>query len=319
LLVATNTLLLEFPFDKVFMRYNKTFKQFLFEDVAFTKRKNLLHLQQMKPVEFVEWAQSLHNDFGGVLSDLEVSLKVDGLGARFGKDQDGNFFFEGSRTGPIFTPKAFSTHAKEKGSRQEIVDRALHYDDLFDSLKSAKLLNAIPNNTKVVCEIFYNPMGTHDDEGSTFVTVKYDTKKLGSLMTIVPISVLFASDGERHTDEKKILKDLFKASTAEIKIVDPSLKVGKIDVRAKTKPIMKFGVAEFEKMRSLKAADKAEKAALLAVVQKAKDELADYLLNHPEISGKDKLGKNIEGLVFTAGGQPVKVTTQAFKDSKKST
>lgn len=294
-----------------------TFKQFLAEEVIASKRKNLMHLQAMKPLEFLDWVQSLHNEFGGVLTNLEVSLKVDGLGARFGKDESGQFFFEGSRTGPVFKEKAFSTYAKEKGSKQEIIDRALHYDDLFDALKASPLTKLLPKNTKVVCEIFYNPMGTHDDTGSVFVTVKYDTKKLGKTMTIVPISILNASTGEQHSESAEILKKLFKASTTEIKVIDPSLKVGKIDIRAKTKSVMKYSENERAIIKSLKGADKEQKAALLATIQKAKDELAEYLLHHPSIEGKEKLGKNIEGLVFTAGGQPVKITTQEFKDSKK--
>lgn len=294
-----------------------TFKQFLTEEVVASKRKPLMHLQAMKPIEFLDWVQSLHNEFGGVLTNLQVSLKVDGLGARFGKDETGLFFFEGSRTGPVFKEKAFSSYAKEKGSKQEVIDRAAHYDDMFDALKASPLTKLLPNGVKVVCEIFYNPMGTHDEFGSTFVSVKYDTKKLGKTMTIVPITVLDASTGEQHSDAAMIMSKMFKASTPDVKVVDPSLKVGKIDIRAKTKSVLKFGEAERATIKSLKGADKEAKAALLATIQKAKNELAQFLLDHPSIEGKDKLGKNIEGLVFIAGGQPVKVTTQDFKDSKK--
>jgi len=294
-----------------------TFKQFLVEEVIASKRKSMMHLQNMKPIEFLDWVQSLHTEFGGVLDDLEVSLKVDGLGARFGKDDKGQFFFEGSRTGPVFKEKAFSTYAKEKGSKQEIIDRASHYDDIFDILKASSLTKLVPNGAKVVCEIFYNPMGAEDESGISFVTVKYDKSKLGKTMTVVPIDVLDASTGERHEDADGIIAKLFKASDANIKVVDPKLKVGRIDVRAKTKSVLKYGEKERAVIKSLKGADKEAKAALLATIQKAKDELAEYLLSHEAVQGKDKLGKNIEGLVFTAGGQPVKVTTQEFKDSKK--
>lgn len=295
-----------------------TFKQFLAEEVVSSKRKSMMHLQAMKPIEFVQWVQGLHSDFGGVLSDLEVSLKVDGLGARFGKDKDGQFFFEGSRTGPVFKEKAFSSYAKEKGSKQEIIDRASHYDDMFDTLKASSLTKLLPNDTKVVCEIFYNPMATEHEDGSMiFVTVKYDKSKLGKTMTLVPLAVLTASTGEHSDSEDEVISKLYKASDANVKVIDPKLKAGKIDIRAKTKSVLKFGEKEFTLIKSLKGADKEAKQALLATIQKAKDELAQFLLDHPSIVGKDKLGKDIEGLVFTAGGQPVKVTTQEFKDSKK--
>ena len=295
-----------------------TFKQFLLEEVASSKRKSLMHLQAMKPVEFIEWVHSLHNDFGGILSDLEVTLKVDGLGARFGKDADGRFFFEGSRTGPIFEPKAFSKHAKDKGSKEEIVARAGHYDDMFDLLKSSAIVKGLPENTKVVCEIFYNPMGVDHNEQISFVSVKYDKSKLGKIMTIVPIDVLTASSGEKHPEARQIIQDLYGIKTSNgIKVVNPELKVGKIDIRAKTRSILKMGEPEIQILKSLKAVDKPAKAALVAAIQTAKNELAEYLLDHPSIEGKDKLGKDIEGLVFKAGDQPVKVTTQEFKDSKK--
>lgn len=295
-----------------------TFKQFLQEEVSTSTRKSMMHLQNMKPLEFVSWVKSLHDEFGGVLTDLEVSLKVDGLGARFGKDKAGKFFFEGSRTGPIFTAKAFSSHAIEKGSKQEIVDRALQYDDIFDALKGSALMKSVPSDAKVICEIFYNPMGTHENGSSTFVSVKYDTKKLGSVMTIVPIDVLVASSGEGHPDAKEIKAKLYKASTSEIKIVDPTLKASSIDVSAKIKDIRLLSGDDVAVIKSLKGADKPKKAALVAAIQVAKDELAAYLLDHPSIVGKEKLGKDIEGLVFTAGGKPVKVTTQDFKDAKKA-
>lgn len=277
----------------------------------------MAHLQNMKPIEFVQWVQSLHTEFGGVLNDLEVSLKVDGLGARFGKDKNDKFFFEGSRTGPIYSSSSFSEHAKSRGAEGEVLKRAEQYGELFEDLKASSLWKSLPTDTKVVCEVFYNPMGVATADGVKFVSVSYDKTKLGSLMTIVPIQILVASSGTDHKDSAKILKTLYAASSSKIKVVDPKLKVGKIDIRAVTKPITKYSDAEFSLIKSLKAADKESKAALIGTIQKAKDALAEYILNHPAILGKDVLGKNIEGLVLKAGDQAVKVTTQEFKDSKK--
>lgn len=295
-----------------------TFKQFLAEEVIASKRKSLVHLQQMKPIEFIEWAKGIHQDTGGILKDLNVTLKVDGLGARFGKDSEGQFFFEGSRTGPIFKEKAFSTHAKSRDSKPEIVKRAEHYDDMFDLLKAAAVTKAVPAGAKVVCEIFYNPIGTHTAGSSVFVSIKYDTAKLGKVMTIVPITVLDASTGEEHGDRDSIMKKLYSASSNDVKVVDPSLKSKAIDIKAQIKDIVKYGDVEIELLNSRKAADKPGKEALIGALQTAKDKLAQYLLDHPAIEGKNKLGKDIEGLVMHVNGSPVKVTTQDFKDKKKA-
>lgn len=295
-----------------------TFKQFLSEEVMASKRKSLVHLQQMKPLEFLEWAKGIHSNTGGVLKDLGVTLKVDGLGARFGKSNDGQFFFEGSRTGPIFHEKAFSAHAKSKGSKDEVVKRAAHYDDMFDLLKSAAVTKAVPNGAKVVCEIFYNPIGTHTAGSSVFVSIKYDTAKLGKIMTIVPITVLDATTGEEHSDRAAIMKKLYSASNNDVKIVDPLLKSKSIDIKAQIKDVVKYGDKEIELLNSRKAVDKPAKEALINALQDAKDELAQYLLDHPGIEGKEILGKDLEGLVMNVNGSPVKVTTQDFKDKKRA-
>ena len=295
-----------------------TFKQYLAEEVIASKRKSLVHLQQMKPIEFIEWAKGIDIETGGVLKNLNVTLKVDGLGARFGKGADGQFFFEGSRTGPIFKEKSFSAHAKSKGSKEEIVKRAEHYDDMFDLLKAAAVTKAVPAGAKVVCEIFYNPIGTHTAGSSVFVSIKYDTTKLGKVMTIVPITVLDATTGEEHDDRDSIMKKLYAASSNDVKVVDPSLKSKAIDIKAQIKDIIKYGEAEIELLNSRKAIDKPSKEALITALQNAKDELAQYLLDHPGIEGKNKLGADIEGLVMNVNGSPVKVTTQDFKNKKKA-
>lgn len=295
-----------------------TFKQFLAEEVIASKRKSLVHLQQMKPIEFIEWAKGVDADTGGTLKNLNVTLKVDGLGARFGKDSEGQFFFEGSRTGPIFKEKSFSAHAKSKGSKDEVIARAAHYDDMFDLLKVAAITKAVPAGAKVVCEIFYNPIGTHTAGSSVFVSIKYDTAKLGKVMTIVPITVLDASSGEEHDDRDAIMKKIYAASSNDVKVIDPSLKSKMIDIKAQIKDVVKYGDAEIELLQSRKAVDKPAKEALIAALQNAKDALAQYLLDHPGIEGKDKLGKDIEGLVMNVNGSPVKVTTQDFKDKKRA-
>jgi hypothetical protein len=255
---------------------------------------------------------------GGVLKDIPISLKVDGLGFRIGKNKDGKVFVEGSRTGPIFEPKAFSTYTKARGAKDEIVIRAQHYDDMFDIFKSADFLTAIPNDVKLICEIFYNPMATEDDTGITFVTVKYDKTKLGSLMTIFPISFVVASTGEQlpKDQQESIKKNLFKFSNDKIKFADVSMKIGSLDINATIDPLVNFDDSHIEILKSRKAADKIQKENLLAIINKVKEDLATLILN-ADIDGKDKFGKEIEGIVLAINGKSLKVTTKEFKDSKR--
>lgn len=295
----------------------KSFKSFLSEAVEASKRQNMLHLQKMKDEEFVDWIRQIKSELNGKLENLRVSLKVDGGGGRFGKDSDGRPFFEGSRTGPIFEPKAFSTHAKSKGFEGENLLRAGHYDDMFEHITKSDFIKTLPNNCKVICEIMYNPMAEIDDDGVKFVTIKYDKSKLGSLMTIVPFKVVVASTGQEHSQGTEILKKLYSMSNDKIKFVDPNLKVSShIDIAAFIDPIASLNQQSLEILKSRKAADKAAKENVKTIIQRVKDALALYILHHENIVDKFKLGKDIEGLVLNIGGQDIKITTAEFKASK---
>ena len=298
----------------------KTFRQFIDEQVSSTRRVGIQHLQQMDPIKFVEWLRDVKNETKGILKDIKCVAKIDGLGARFGKDSNGRPFFEGSRTGPIFDSGAFSAHARGKTDDVEMITRATHYDDMLEIFKTADFMSALPNNTKVVCEIFYNPMAEETEKGIKFVTVNYDKNKLGSLMTIMPYTVLDASTGHDSPDKISILKELYKKSSTKIKIIDPNLKFNEIDIKIYADAASVYSDESLAILKSRKAVDKADKQNLLNALQKIKDDLADYLLAHPGIEGKFKLGPEIEGVVLhlpdrASGTAPYKITTDAFKAS----
>ncbi len=292
------------------------FSKFLKEGVAATTRQGITHLQDMKPEEFISWIKSV-KAAGGVLSNYKTVMKIDGLGARFGRAANGQPFFEGSRTGPIFDSGAFSAHAIAKGASEEIVLRAKHYDDMLEIFKNADFMKVIPKDTKVVCEIFYNPMAQVDNDGITYVTVKYDKSKLGSLMSIMPYTVLQASTGLEHPRKEEILAALYKESNDKIRIINPNLKMHSINVSSIIDTASTLEDGALKIIKSRKASDREAKQNILSIIQKAKDELASYLLNHPGIEGKFKLGPNIEGIVIHINNKPYKITTDEFKASKR--
>lgn len=285
-----------------------------------TKRQNMLHLQAMKPVEFIEFVQNIKSELGGKLQGLKTVMKVDGMAGRFGKDIRGRVFFEGARTGPIFEPNAFSRHAASRGSSQEIIIRAQHYDRLWDEITKSDLIRGLPNNTKIICEVFYNPMAEIDDTGIRFVTIKYDRNKVGTKMSILPFQVVEANTGNQHPKSKEILEYLYKKSTNEIKVIDPQLSMGTIDVNAVIDPLKTLFNDETKRiLQSRTNADKPEKARLISVVDSVKEDLSAYLLSHPAITDKFKLGPEIEGIVVWINGREYKITTDAFKQSKAKT
>lgn len=293
------------------------FTEFIAEGVTATTRQGITHLQDMRPEEFVKWVREVRAA-GGVLSNYKTVMKIDGLGARFGRAANGKVFFEGSRTGPIFDSGAFSAHAIGKGARQEIVLRAKHYDDMLEVFKRGQFMRAVPNDAKIVCEIFYNPMGTQDGaNGITFVTVKYDKTKLGSLMSIMPYTVLEASTGRGHPLKDAILAALYKESNDKIRIINPNLRMTSIDVRGVIDTVATIKDEALAVIRSRKHADREAKQNILSVIQNAKNELADYILAHPGVEGKFKLGTEIEGIVLHINDKPYKITTPEFKASKR--
>lgn len=288
------------------------FKDFLDEAIAASKRKGMIHLEKAKPSEFLELVREIASKHKGVLKDVKVSLKVDGAGIRFGKDAMGRFFFETSRSGPIQQSKAFTTFAANKGGD---VVRAAHYDDMYEAIKSSNLWKDLPKDSKVIAEIMYNPMAEFIGDKVKFVSVNYDKSKLGSLMTIIPFEVVSASSGISFGGDK-IIEDLIKKSTSEIKVVSPNIGNLNLNIDTIINPIHMLSQDVDDVLASRKAIDKDKKLFYTTMIQDVKNQLARYILDHP-IEGKDMFGDEIEGLVLDLGGKQFKVTTQDFKDSKK--
>jgi hypothetical protein len=285
-------------------------------EVAATLRSNMLHLQKMSDVEFVRFVQDVKQNLQGRLEGIPVSLKVDGLGARFGKDSTGRPFFEGSRTGPIFEPSSFSRYTQGRGGTDEVLQRAKHYDDIWEIVTQSTFIRVLPNDTKVICEIFYNPLGEITDSGIKFVNIAYDASKLGKLITIVPFKVTVASTGETHPDSERIIGSLFQQSSSAVKFVDTRLEIqGSIDISVVIDPVASLDATAIQTLASRKRDDLENKTYLKGVIQKVKDELAEFILNNPQIVDKFKLGPNIEGVVLNINGRDVKVTTTAFKQA----
>lgn len=289
---------------------------FLENEVAATTRSNMLHLQKMSDVDFVRFVQDVAQNLKGKLQGIPVSLKVDGLGARFGKDSNGRPFFEGSRTGPIFEPGSFSRYTQARGGTEEVLQRAKHYDDIFDVVTQSSFIKILPNDTKVICEIFYNPLGEITDSGIRFVNISYDASRLGRLITVIPFKVTVASTGETHPNSTEIIDNLFQQSTPNIKFVDTRLEIkGSIDISTVVDPVASLDNQALQTLASRKRDDAENKAYLKNIVQQVKDKLAEFILNNPQIVDRFKLGPNIEGLVLNINGRDIKVTTSEFKQT----
>ena len=288
------------------------------DDVVSSRRTGISHLQGMKDLEFIELIKKIKNEYKGKLSNVKMTLKVDGLGARFGKDANGRPFFESSRSGPISTAGSFTSHARSRGFEGEKLERAEKYDEIYNLIINSDFIKKLPNDIKVHCEVLYNPMAEETENGLKFVTVSYDRNQLGKVMTIVPFYAEVASTGEKYGKSEQI-KDMLINIKEEngIKFVDDRLAAGEIDITGEIDPLLTLVNDQFiAKLTSRTRADAEEKSQLKALIQSVKDDLADYIFRHPSIAGKEKLGKDIEGIILHRDKEaPLKITTPDFKQA----
>lgn len=186
--------------------------------VAVNKRKGISHLSNLSLSETRILLRSLLKD------SLKVSLKIDGLGFRFGKDSSGRPFVESSNSGPIFDPEEFTRYAIKKNPNDTIrIDRATAYTKFSKALMESSLMKAVPNNTKIVAEVLSKDLGELSESGNEikFVHLNYSVKDIGSIMTVVLVGCLAADTGEPIEFFSPIFEKLKSKSNAIITVLTP--------------------------------------------------------------------------------------------------
>lgn len=290
-------------------------KTLLLEDEAVaTKRQSLPHLKKMRPKDFIAFARAILKH-----KKIKVNLKVDGAAIRFGKDASGKFIFETARSGIITEPGAFSKYNAEHG-KPENAHFAIQFDKMFDTIKASGIWKHLPNDTKIVGEIFWNPLAVAEDEHNiTFVSVSYPKNKLGKICTLIPRMAVKASTGEALEDS--VFKELEKHSTADIKIFHNNLghfELAFEAVQAVFAPLEDIDPADLEAtLASRKKIDKERKDFYIGVIDRIKDDIQSLISKNPKIlaAAEKLLGSNIEGLAVTAGDYECKITTDYYKQT----
>ena len=201
-----------------------------------TTRKTMEHLYHekygMHPLDFIEIVDWIERQANQNISstNAKFSEKADGIGLRFGLDEDNRFFLESSRSGPQYDKGSFGKFATNKtGNTNKISDA---YDDIHSQLFDHKELNTIlkqynENGIKVVGEGFYLPNGIEhesDKDLIKFIATYYKRSNLGNWATFVLFDVL-DGNGIKHPDAKKIISQIKKLSNDYIKFEDPSTDV----------------------------------------------------------------------------------------------
>lgn len=259
---------------------------------------------EMKDADFIELCKEIAQN-GGTLNGVPINLKVDGAGIRFGKDESGRPFFMTSKvTTPLYADDIgyFTNYGKEKGQSPEQLARTKNYDNALSTIVNSRFIQSLPEDTIVQAEMLYNPMAEKVDGNLKFVNIPYDPKKLGKQMTLVPFMVKQYSTGENLPDADKVLKNLTASSDANIKIITNRLEQKGINVSKIIQPVL-----------SLDPKNRKENKPIL---DKARQELSDAIINSPQLKGKDILGSNMEGIVVNMpSGRLVKVTSSQMKSA----
>ena len=284
------------------------------------KRQGIKHIYnpgsstEISDRDFLTLVRKIQSDLGGQLQGAKVNLKVDGAGIRFGKDEAGRPFMMTSRADkPLYADDIGSFAAFNKDRPEEFQQRAAKYDRALDIIVNSDFVKALPKDTIVQAEMLYNEMAEKTDGGLKFVNIPYDPKKLGGKMTLVPFMAKIYSTGESHPQEEEILENLGAASTKDIKIMSNTLPSRDIDISSIIEPAVNLS-SELEATLAPRTKDTPEKQQAKEILAGVKKELSDFIIDNPNISGKDQLGPNIEGLVIDLPGlPPVKVTSQTMK------
>jgi len=290
------------------------------DGVVQSKRKGAVHLQKMKDIDFLDLLDELKDSNDRLnLGNIPMNVKVDGLGGRFGKDASGRPFYEPQKLGPIFEPGASMAWAQEQGITDPWqLDRAQKYDRLYDQVIQtiadidSKLGPDFLKDVKVHVEVLYVPMAEEIDGKLKFVSVKYNKLPQGVELALVPFTVQVSSTGEQHPNEDDIVKTLKSLKQiGSTMFIDNSLTTnGDIDASGVIDPLANLGALRDMLLSNKRAA----KQEANTVIQPMKEKLADMIISHPNIVGRDMLGQDYEGIILNSRNGPVKVTTDMFKD-----
>lgn len=302
--------------------YKMTGESVMEADGPSYKRQGIKHIYnpgsstEISDKDFLTLVRKIKQDLGGKLKGAKVNLKVDGAGIRFGKDQSGRPFMMTSRADkPLYADDVGSFAAFNKDRGEEFQQRGAKYDRALETIVNSDFINVLPKDTIVQAEMLYNEMAEKTDGGLKFVNIPYDPKKLGGKMTLVPFSAKIYSTGESHPQEEEILDTLNKKSSKDIKIMSNTLPTKDIDVNKIIDPAVNLS-SELEATLAPRTKDTPEKQQAKEILAAVKKELSDFIANNPNISGKDQLGPNMEGLVIELPGlPPVKVTSQEMKSA----
>lgn len=293
----------------------------LHEAIKKTRRVGIDHLNQLKPMDFLNLV-ALFKEMGGKISDknAKITLKADGFGLRFGLDATGTFFIESSNSGPQMKAGSFQAYTKSKKGEVDAISIA--YDRVYDTLKANSALQSLlkkyntETGIKVVVECLYTPIGKVEGKKIKFVAINYDLNKLGKEATYILINVL-DGDGNKHPDTDEIMDEIKKLTTKEFLFDDAKTSINEVDLTVEINDVLKFAkkYPDLEKtILSRKHADRELKNLIKDTLKGYQDKMSAKLL---KAINNTKFGDEFEGVVFELiNGKMFKTIHKDFSSRK---
>ena len=290
-------------------------------------RKNMPHLKDLKPIDFLDLLDELHQGNGQFqLKNIPLNVKVDGFGGRFGKNLEGKPFMGTSNTEPRYQASFVKYHQEKGTTDPDILGRAQMFDDLFNEMMNAiKLVDSklgpdFLKDKQVTCEVLFLPFATRTPEGKLkFVGIAYDELPSGVKLALVPFRVVQASTGEDLPNAQEVVKELTGlGKQGSVMFIDNSLTQNDaLDVTAIVPPLE--NIEQFKSVLSDAGAKKDRasvelRRSVAAALDPIKLALEKAIIQDPNIVGKDILGKDYEGIVINSRLGPIKITSQEQRD-----
>ena len=263
-----------------------------------TKRVGIQHLVDLSPTKANAFLKTIIQ-----CNKLIGTLKIDGVGFRFGKDADGRKFVESSYSGVIYNPNDFVEYAKANNKDMRI---ATAYKDLSLLLFKSKVMSRINNNTKIVCEVLYEGL----NQSSNLHTVKnvhleYDK----SLLSKKGLAVFIITELNFTTGATSITGTYHDLSDEYVTVYDKTYVVPTSHNNADDLfNMIKHHLTTYKDLIDFKT--KAAQSLKPAYVSSLKDiSNLIYAMSKDQLGSITALSKTVEGFVFN----DVKVVDPSFK------
>lgn len=276
--------------------------------IAEKKRQNIPHLSDMPAQDFITWLRSMDGkDF-----KPKIHHKIDGFFGRFGKDSDGQFFYQLARTPVLRDPQEVLWYALSREYIGEQLVRASKITQMMIMLRDSEIVKTMIDGSAIECDFLFKPMAEKLDENFKFVSIPYFESTCKTDLTIFAHSWTSAEDTSIHID---LDMRQFLHADSNVRVIPSEIKLeNPIDISEFTQLASSLPTSDIRVLKSLNHFDRARKIQIRDWVNSIQTAFTDKILNEPQLIEKsNELGPFREGYVLHINSKQFKVVTPHYK------